>query len=148
MTDQKEHRSKASLLINPRFQGQVVAFIVLAGFFCVVVTAYFYYSYVVNSYDFILQNSTLPPEIIEERYSDLYNLWVSLSLINVIIILVIAGWSLFITHRVAGSIYHVKRVIDEVKSGNAKARVHLREKDAFQDLANSLNEMLDTLQRK
>lgn len=148
MTNQSEHRSKVSLLINPRFQGQVVAFIVLAGFFCVVVTAYFFYAYVVDSYDFILGNSTLPPEIIDQRYRDLYNLWASLSLVNIVIILVIAGWSLFITHRVAGSIYHVKRVIDEVKSGNTGSRVHLREKDAFRDLATSLNELLDAQQRK
>lgn len=148
MTDPKEHRTKKSILIDVRFQGRIILLIVLAGFLCITITAYLYYDYVVGSYDFILKNSSLPPEIIDERYRDLYGLWVSLSAINFLIILVAAIWALVITHRAAGSVYHLKRVIDEIRSGNAKARVHLREKDEFQDLAKSFNGMMDELQKK
>jgi methyl-accepting chemotaxis protein len=37
-------------------------------------------------------------------------------------------------------------VIDEIKSGNHNARVHLRAKDEFQDVAESFNQMMDKLQ--
>lgn len=148
MTGSKDQRSKKSILIDAGFQGRIVFFIVLAGFLCIAMTSYLYYSYVVDSYDFILKHANLPREIIDERYRDLYGLWVSLSLLNLLIILVIATWALVITHRAAGSVYHVKRVIEEIRSGNTGERVHLREKDEFQDLARSLNEMLDGLQKK
>ncbi|MBI2754153.1 MAG: hypothetical protein HYX46_11710 [Betaproteobacteria bacterium] len=135
-------------MIDPGFQGRIVSFIVVAGFVCIGITSYLYYSYVVDSYDFILKHASLPQELIDERYRDLYRLWVSLSLLNLLVILVIATWSLFVTHRAAGSVYHMKQVINEVRSGNSGARIHLRQKDDFQDLAKSLNEMLDEVQKK
>ena len=135
-------------MLDGGFQGRVVSFIVLAGFLCIGVTAYLCYAYVVDSYDFILRRSSLPQELIDERYRDLFTFLVSMSLVNLLIVAVIAIWALFITHRAAGSVYHMKRVIDAIKSGNAKERVHLREKDEFQDLARSFNAMMDELQKK
>lgn len=148
MTDPRDKRSKKSILLDGGFQGRVVSIIVLAGFLCIGVTAYLCYAYVVDSYDFILRRSSLPQELIDERYRDLFTFLVSMSLVNLLIIVVIAIWALFITHRAAGSVYHMKRVIDEITSGNARERVHLREKDEFQDLARSFNAMMDELQKK
>jgi HAMP domain-containing protein len=71
-----------------------------------------------------------------------------MSLVNLLIIVAIAAAALFVTHRAAGSVYHMKRVIDEIKSGNTRERVHLREKDEFQDLARSFNAMMDEVQKK
>jgi nitrogen fixation/metabolism regulation signal transduction histidine kinase len=62
-------------------------------------------------------------------------------------VVLIAIWALFITHRAAGSVYHIKRVVEAIRSGNLSERVHLREKDEFQDLAQSFNQMMDELQK-
>lgn len=148
MTDPREKRSKRSLLIDGGFQGRIVSFILLAGILCIGVTAYFCYAYIVDSYDFILKRSSLPKELIDERYGDLFTFLVSMSMVNLLIVVVIAAWALFVTHRAAGSVYHMKRVIDEIKSGNAQERVRLREKDEFQGLARSFNAMMDELQKK
>lgn len=147
MTGLNEKRSKRSLLLDPHFQGRIVALICLAGFLCIGVTGSLYYAYVDDSYDFILRYASLPAEIIDERYRDLYRLWVWLSLLNLLVILVVAAWALIATHRAAGSVYHMNRVILEVSAGNSAARIHLRRKDEFQELAHSLNAMLDELQQ-
>jgi nitrogen fixation/metabolism regulation signal transduction histidine kinase len=131
----------------PSFQGRMVFLIILAGFVCTVLNAYLYYSYVVDSYDFIFKYSSLPPELKDARYRDLFVFGAFLALANFLVILTIAIWALFITHRTAGSVYHMKRVIDEITSGNIKERVHLREKDEFQDVAKSFNQMMDELQK-
>jgi nitrogen fixation/metabolism regulation signal transduction histidine kinase len=73
---------------------------------------------------------------------------VSLGLITLLITLIIATWALFITHRAAGSVYLIKRVIDEIRSGNIKERVHLRPKDEFQDVAKAFNQMMNELQKE
>ena len=148
MTNPQEKRSRKSVLIDGGFQGRVVSFIVLAGVLCVGVTAYLCYAYVVDSYDFILRRSSLPQELIDERYRDLLTFLVSLSLVNLLIVAVVAIWALFITHRAAGSVYHMKRVIDEIRAGKVTERIHLREKDEFQGLARSFNAMMDELQKK
>lgn len=148
MMDPRKQRSKINLLIMAGFQGRIILVVVLAGFFCTAVNGYFYYSYVVESYDFILKYSSLSKELIEARYQDLFVFGVSLGLVNLVIVVIVATWTLIITHRAAGSVYHIRRVIREIKSGNTKARVHLREKDEFQNLAESFNQMMDELQEK
>ena len=147
MTDPKEQRHLKNILILPGFQARMMFFIFFAGMACTALNAYLYHSYVVGSYDFILKYSSLSKELIEGRYRDLYVFGVSLGLVTLAIVLLIATWALFITHRAAGSVYHMKRVIGEVRSGNLAARVHLRPKDEFQDLAQSFNQMMDELQK-
>jgi HAMP domain-containing protein len=147
MTDPKQQRSKRSLLIHASFQGRIIFFVVLAGFACIAANGYLYYSYVVGSYDFILRHSSLPQELVDQRYRDLYTLWLSLTVLSFLIILAVATWALVVTHRAAGAVYHIRRVVEAIRAGNAAERVHLREKDEFQDLAQSFNQMMDELQK-
>jgi HAMP domain-containing protein len=148
MTDPKQQRNKRSLLIHASFQGRIIFFVILAGFACIAANGYLYYSYVVGSYDFILRHSSLPQELIDQRYRDLFTLWLSLTVLSLLIILAVSIWALIVTHRAAGAIYHIRRVVEAIKAGNAAERVHLRDKDEFQDLAKSFNEMVDVLQQR
>ena len=147
MTNPRKARRLRNLLILPGFQGRVAFFVFFGGFACAAINAYLYYSYVVDSYEFILKYSSLPQELIDSRYLDLFNFALALGLVTLLIVLLIAAWAVVMTHRAAGAIYHIKRVVDEVRSGNTQARVHLRPKDEFQDLAASLNQMIDELQK-
>ncbi len=147
MTPQKNQRSLRNILIIPGFQGRMTFFIFFVGFVCTAVNAYLYYSYVVDSYEFIFRYSSLPQEFIDQRYRDLLNFGLSLCLVTLLIILMITVWALFVTHRAAGAVFHMARVIEAIRSGNTKERIHLREKDEFQDVANAFNQMMDELQK-
>ena len=147
MMNPKSQRRLRNILIIPGFQGRIAFFIFVAGFVCAALNAYLYYSYVVESYDFILKHSSLPQTLIDDRYRDLFRFGVALAVATLLIIVIIAIWALVTTHRAAGAIYHIKRVMEEVRSGNAQARVHLRAKDEFQDVAESFNQMMDELQK-
>ena len=148
MTGTKYQRSKKNLWINPGFQGRMILLIVLVGFVCAVFNGYLYYAYVDDSYKFILKYSTLSQELIDQRHRDLFIFGVALAVATLLITLAIAAWALVITHRAAGAVYHVKRVIEAIRSGNVNERIHLREKDEFKDLAQSFNQMMDELQKK
>jgi nitrogen fixation/metabolism regulation signal transduction histidine kinase len=144
MSDQQK-RSRKSVLRMAGFQGRIFLFIVLAGCVSMTLNGYLFYSYVADSYDFILRHSSLPQEVTDDRQRELFVLWISLTLISMLIILIIAIWALFLTHRATGPVYHVRRVIDEIRSGNRAARVRLRKKDEFQELASSFNSLMDEL---
>jgi nitrogen fixation/metabolism regulation signal transduction histidine kinase len=147
MADQKNQRRSRNVLIMPDFQGRMILFVLLTGFVCMALNGYLYYQYVVDSYDFILNYSSLPEDLKEQRYSDLLVFGTSLSVATLVATFAVAIWALFATHRAAGSVYHLKRVIDEIKAGNFDARVRLREKDEFQDVARAFNELMDRLQK-
>ena len=148
MTDPKKRRTKKNLLIMPGFQGRMILFVVFLGLICTALNGYLYHSYVVDSYDLILRYSSLSQDLKDQRYEDLFVFGVSLAIVTLVATLVVAIWALVITHRAAGSIYHMKRVIEEISSGKLNERVRLREKDEFQDLARSFNELMDNLQKK
>jgi HAMP domain-containing protein len=57
-----------------------------------------------------------------------------------------AAWSIFATfrsHKIAGPVYHLVRVMQKVKKGHLDARVHLRKGDDLKAIEAGLNEMLD-----
>ena len=55
---------------------------------------------------------------------------------------------LFISHRIVGPIYRLKKEIVAFKNGFLKRNFKTREKDQLKDLANELQEMTDNLHSK
>jgi methyl-accepting chemotaxis protein len=47
--------------------------------------------------------------------------------------------TLFVTHRIAGPIFRIKRGIRDLADGRLNETIHLRKKDEFQDIAEELN---------
>ena len=148
MNQTSHQRKPKNLLLDWGFQGVILMLIVATGLLCIAVTAFLSHAYIADSYAFIFKHTSLPQDLITARYSDLYRFLLSLSLLNGAIVLVVAGWTLFVTHRAAGSIFHIRRVIGEIRAGNRAARVHLRRNDEFQELAGAFNEMMDEMQKR
>ena len=146
MNNSQNKRHAKSIFSVKGFQGRVVVAVAIAGLSCVGVNAYLCYAYVVSSYDFIFQHSTLPQEVVAGRYAELLEVWAVLSAINISIVLVVALWAMYVTHRAAGPIYHLRKTIEKVRAGKLDERLHLRHKDDFHDLAKAFNELLDDLQ--
>ncbi|MBI3557250.1 MAG: methyl-accepting chemotaxis protein, partial [Deltaproteobacteria bacterium] len=84
----------------------------------------------------------------QQLYAELRQIIGWLMLGNGAFLGVIALIGLIYSHRTVGPLYHFKRVFDEIKGGNMTARVRLRPKDDFQDVAVAFNEMMDALNKK
>jgi len=56
--------------------------------------------------------------------------------------------SLFVTHRVVGPAFHLRRVIRELADGKVEARAHLRRWDRLKDVEAALNGLAERLQRQ
>jgi methyl-accepting chemotaxis protein len=61
----------------------------------------------------------------------------------IMIIAIVVGIS--VTHRVAGPIYRMQSDIERALSGESHARVRLRRGDAFPELAEKVNELIERL---
>lgn len=148
MSQAGNQRSQKTVFRLSGFRGRLVSVIVTLGFLCIVLNAVLFYAYVLESYGFILRHSTLGPELAEERYGELYGIALALGLLSVAMVAVVAVWTLFITHRVAGPIYHLEKVIEQIRAGNEDQRLNLRRKDEFQEMARAFNQLVDELQQK
>jgi methyl-accepting chemotaxis protein len=61
------------------------------------------------------------------------------------VILVLGAFSIFITHKIAGPLYRLKKSLTEVAEGNLDVTVKLRKWDDLQDLAQQVNQLIDEL---
>lgn len=143
-----KRRKLRNLLINKSFQGRVVVLVLFFGFLSFVLNGVLFYLYVQENYTLIFSSVEAPPFLIESMFRDLRNFGLILVAISVLVTLVIGFYLLVLTHRAAGAAYHMHRVVNEIKAGHTDARVHLREKDEFKDLAQSFNDLIDGMQQK
>ena len=60
----------------------------------------------------------------------------------------VAIQSLFVTHRIVGPAYHLRRVMGKLAAGKVEARAHLRRWDRLKDLEGALNALGESLQQK
>jgi methyl-accepting chemotaxis protein len=61
------------------------------------------------------------------------------------VILLFGALSIFITHKIAGPLYRLKKTISEITKGNLDVKVKLRKKDDLKDLAEHVNMLADEL---
>jgi hypothetical protein len=64
---------------------------------------------------------------------------------DIVIMILVVVVGIVSTHRVAGPIYRMENDIDRVLSGESHARVRLRRGDAFPELAEKVNELIERL---
>jgi methyl-accepting chemotaxis protein len=60
------------------------------------------------------------------------------------IILLFGAVSIFITHKIAGPLYRLKKSLSMITEGNLDVKVKLRKRDDLKDLAEHVNMLVDT----
>jgi methyl-accepting chemotaxis protein len=64
----------------------------------------------------------------------------------IMVLLVVVG--IFLTHRIAGPVFRVQRDIDRVLEGEKHVRVRFRRHDAFPELAEKVNKLIERINDK
>ncbi len=129
-------------IINKSFQFKYL-FIIIGVMLVTVVsvsftTFYIIWSNVIKEYFFI-----------PEASKKLVNIFIKTSellIIPIIILLVIFSLiGIFYSHKIAGPLFRVKRICDELAKGNLNQHVKFRKGDEFHDIAESLNKVINGL---
>ena len=145
----KKQRKLKNFLMNKGVQVPFVLIVLLAGFLTSLSNAFLFYRFVKGNYDiFFYSYPDTSQDFIDLMNSDLLNFGWGLIVISFLITIVLAVYALIISHRTAGAGFRIQTVIEDIKSGKADARIHLRENDEFQDLAQSFNELMGQIERK
>ncbi|MBF0449663.1 MAG: hypothetical protein HQK75_03085 [Candidatus Magnetomorum sp.] len=81
----------------------------------------------------------IPPALVSVMIQQLVSKLYSTSFI---LLLVIAGFSIIFTHRIAGPVYHLERTLDRLLDGDDVNLINLRDGDELQDLASKINQII------
>lgn len=65
---------------------------------------------------------------------------------GLVLLFILAVLSIFLTHRIAGPIFKIKKTIRLIVSGQVSERAVLRKHDEFKELAEDLNALMDHMQ--
>lgn len=77
--------------------------------------------------------------------------WKPLVLISILYLLLIAIFGLFISHKMAGPVYRIKKTLQDAADGKIDIKeleFKLRKRDELQDLVEALNKFLDHISDK
>ena len=80
-----------------------------------------------------------------EKDRDLQRAFLILTMTGVVIVSSILG--IFLSHRIAGPIYHLCKAMNQVAKGDFSYRIHLRKHDFFAEVADSYNAMRAALNK-
>jgi signal transduction histidine kinase len=144
-----KQRKLRNLLMNKGIQVPLILVVMLAGFLSSLSNGVLFYRFVKGNYAIFFDTYPEASEdFIDLIYSDLLNFGWTLITISALITIVLTVYALIITHRAAGAGYRIQAVIEEIKSGKTDSRIHLRKNDDFQGLAQSINELMDQIDKK
>jgi HAMP domain-containing protein len=145
----KKQRKLKNFLMNKGVQVPLVLIVLLAGFLTSLSNAFLFYRFVKGNYDiFFYSYPDTSQDFIDLMNTDLLNFGWGLIVISFLITIVLAVYALVISHRIAGAGYRIQAVVEEIKSGKTDARIRLRKNDDFKELAQSINELLDQIDKK
>lgn len=138
--EQKQFYKRHIYIIDRKFQFKYL-FIILSMIFVSVAAVSFVTFYVI--WDNVIKEFFFIPEA-SVKLGDIFVRTSVISAATGVILLAVFGIAgIFISHKIAGPIYRVERVADELKKGNLDVKVRFRKDDDLQELADSLNKMID-----
>jgi len=141
-------RKLKNFLINPKYQFKYIFWISLTGFILIFVNAYVFYSYISENYAILVDLSPMTDEAKAQLYKELYEILIKLGVFSFLFLVCVFFMGIILSHRTAGPLFHFRSVFNKIKDGDLSARIHLRPKDDFRDVAHDFNAMMDSVCKK
>ncbi len=147
-TKPKYKRKISNLIINPKFQLRYILWLSTSGLSLITLNGFIIYHYLKENYFTLVEMSPMTDEAKVQLYSELHQfIWILVGA-SILFLILVGLLGVFFSHRTAGPLFHFKRVFEGIRDGNRTMRVRLRPKDEFRDVAESFNQMMDSLQNK
>lgn len=143
MEGKMEHKHKRRIyIVNKKFQFKYL-FIILSIMVVTMVSISFTTFYVI--WNNVIEEFFYIPDA-SKKLAEIFN-ETSVMLIIPIVALAVLGIfaGVMLSHRIAGPIYRVEKVSEELAKGNFDIKVRFRKGDDLQELAGKLNEMIDSV---
>jgi len=143
-----EHRKARGLLLKPVLQLKLALYVLLLSLTFVLITVLFGKLYFEQTFVTLIENTTQAEYIqavITRQIHDFKSL--SLLLLAVYAVLMVVLATVY-THRMIGPTLPILRHVKALKDGFYSHRVKLRRYDCLQELADELNTLAETLEKR
>lgn len=137
---------RANFLINKRFQLKFAFFVcswifALSMIYPIIIYNLFEYFMKLAS-DPTVRAQSLTPERVKMIENQVLFL---LGLLQLLFLAITFMLSIFLSHRIAGPLYKLRRSLEEIARGNFDLRITFRKNDHFMELQDTFNDMVQHL---
>ena len=134
---------RVRILINKKFQLKFAFFVCSWDF----ALSMIYPIIIYNLFEYFLQIATQPhtPLSIDKIKGIEKQVLVLLGVLQLVFLAITFILSIFLSHRIAGPLYRLKKSTEEVSRGNFDQRIAFRKNDHFIELQDTFNEMIQHL---
>lgn len=143
----KNKRKLVNFIINPKYQFKYIFWLTISGFVIILLYSFMFYKYMKENYLILVDLSPMDDSTKKILYKELTEVSFQLLYISLGFLVIISIFGIILSHRVAGPMYHFKKIFKEIKNGNYHSRINLRPKDDFKDVASEFNEMMNLLEK-
>jgi len=143
-----ENRKARNFLLKPALQLKLALYALILSLTFVLITVLFGKLYFEQTYITLVENTTQAEYIqavITQQVHNFKSLF--LLLLGVYTVLMVVLVTVY-THRMIGPTFPIMRHIKALKNGLYSHRVKLRRHDCFQELANELNSLAESLEKR
>ncbi len=139
----KKSNQRKVFLINPPFQIRIIGYM-LAIASTVTVIYYGAHSYFFWKLHQLGLDSKLPVNHIYFRFLENQNSKMNSIFMysTILVVLAICSWGLFLSHRIAGPIHHLKEHFKKIVSGQKLPPLKFRKNDFFMEVPDILNQYI------
>ena len=142
-------RKLRNFLIRPGLQLRFTLKIAGAALIISALNIVVFYHYIKENYEIFIDPLTkaqlIDAQTSQVLYQELSNISTTLITLSALFTLASILIGVVLTHKIAGPMVAFKRTFSQIKEGNTDARIYLRPRDEFKDVALSFNEMMDTV---
>ena len=128
-------------IINPKFQYKF-SFIICTF---ALLTTLIYPFIILDLFDKIIQMRPEESALHLQSRNELIGI---LAIIELIFLGFLFIFSIFLSHKIAGPMYKLRRHLEEIREGGEVKPIHFRKGDNFQEIADEVNRTLETLQNQ
>ncbi len=72
----------------------------------------------------------------------------TLLVVAILVSIGVIATTLFVSHKIAGPLFHFKKAMEKLGEGDFTVRVHLRQNDQLKEIADSFNAMAEKLKER
>ncbi len=134
-------------IVNKQYQFGLIALLLMtvfvAIFISIVATHYFLLSSVVRR----VEQTGFPPSGAELITTSLKPIVFIVPIVFIILALLFV-YFIFVSHRTAGPLYHLRKAMEKVGQGDLSVHIQFRNNDEIHDVAESFNKMVEGLREK
>jgi hypothetical protein len=145
----ENRRRLRSYLLNPRYQIKFIFWLTIPGMCLIAVNALVFYYYIRENYATLVDLSPMTDAARNQLYAELNAIVVKLTGFSIVFLAIVIVLGILLSHRTVGPLYRMKKICQAVVNDDmAGARIQLRPRDDFKDVAEALQGAISHLSKK